>query len=219
MYKLIYFFGPDGTGKTTHADLIAVCLRLMGFRVWRTSVKQHHTFSYLLLRIFSYGNSKKEVMRYYGFNRALMRRIRTPWKILEIISLFPAIFYRVVIPLLLGYIIVCDRYVLDTLAGLSYFLKDPKLLLGTTAKLLVRLIPKNALLFHLDSEPGIILKRKKNEPLTIYLIEYYRLAYEIMVKQLRAQGLTVVQINTTTFSVEETHRIVLRHLRSGIRHS
>lgn len=213
MYKLIYFFGPDGTGKTTHANLITDCLRLLNFRVWRASVKQHHTLAYLLLRTLCCGDPNGKAINYYGFNDALIRRIRTPWKILELVSLFPAVFYRVILPLLLGYVVVCDRYVLDTLAVLSYFLKDPKLKSGLYAKLMVGLIPRDAILFYLDAETDIILQRKLKEPLTIHLIEYYRRAYEVIVEQLRVQGLAVARINTTTTSIKTVHEIVLNCLK------
>ncbi|MEM1510906.1 MAG: hypothetical protein QW096_13660 [Thermofilaceae archaeon] len=216
MYKLIYFFGPDGTGKTTHANLIAARLKLRGFRVWRASVKQHHTLAYLLLKTLSRVNPKGKIIDYYGFSDELMRRIRTPWKILEIVSLFPVVFYRIFFPLLLGYVVICDRYVLDTLVALSYFLKDPKLISGVYAKLMIKLIPRNALLFYLDAETEVILQRKRDEPLTIHLIEYYRRAYETIMEQLRTQGLAVTRINTTTASTKAVHEIVLGCLESGI---
>ncbi|MEM2742062.1 MAG: hypothetical protein QXD95_07955 [Nitrososphaeria archaeon] len=195
MYKLIYFFGPDGVGKTTHANLIANRLRLMGFRVWRASVKQHHTLAYLLLKTLSHRNPKGKIMNYYGFNDVLMRRIRTPWKILEIVSLFPAVFYRIILPLLLGYVVVCDRYVLDTLVTLSYFLKDPKLILSKSARILIRLIPKNSLLLYFNADAEVILQRKRCEPLTFQLITYYARMYAMMIN---VYNLKAEKINTTT---------------------
>lgn len=217
MYKLIYFFGPDGTGKTTQANLITKRLRATGFRVWRASVKQHHTLAYLLLTILSRKN--KNTISYCGFNDAVTRRIRRPWKILEIISLFPTVFYRVILPLLLNYVVICDRYVLDTLVTLSYFLKDPTLLSGVYVKLMIKLIPRNALLFYLDAETDVILQRKRDEPLTVHLIEYYRRAYEIIVEQLKEQGLVVTQINTATTSIKAVHEIVLSYLELRIKNS
>ncbi|MEM3979838.1 MAG: hypothetical protein QXF79_01110 [Ignisphaera sp.] len=219
MYKLIYFFGPDGTGKTTQANLITKRLRAAGFRVWRASVKQHHTLAYLLLTILSRGNPNRNKLNYYGFNDALTRRIRRPWKILEIVSLFPTVFCRVILPLLLNYVVICDRYVLDTLVTLSYFLKDPTLLSGVYVKLMIKLIPRNALLFYLDAETDVILQRKKDEPLTVHLIEYYRRAYEIIVEQLKEQGLVVTRINTATTSIKAVHEIVLSYLELRIKNS
>ncbi len=215
MYKMVYFFGPDGTGKTTQAKLVSSWLKEKGFRVWRTSVKHHHMLSYLVLKLLYSRGPKKEVISHHGFDDALARRIRTPWKFLELASLLLVIFYRVILFMLLGYVVVCDRYVLDTLVVLSYFLKNPKLMAGTSVKLVTKLIPRNSLLLYLDAETDVILWRKKDEPLTTRLIEYYRRAYKILVKQLERMGLTIVQIDTTSTSIEDVYKLVLSHLDSS----
>lgn len=199
-YKIIYFFGPDGTGKTTHADLTALYLINNGCRVWRTSVKQHHMLSHLLLRLIS----SDQAMRYYGFGDELKQRIRTPWKFLEIISLLLAIFYRVLLPLSIGYVVICDRYVLDSLVTLSYFLKDSSLLDGWSAKLLSSLIPRNSLLFWMDGEVEILLSRKIDEPLTKELLEQYKDSYRKLVNILETKKLSVVHIDTTVSDLETT---------------
>ncbi len=209
-FMLIYFFGPDGTGKTTHAELTSLYLKRKGYRAWRASVKQHHTLSYLFLRLLSLGNPQRRATNYYGFNNELKRRIKTPWKILELTSLLPAVIYRVFLPLLLGYIVVCDRYVLDTLVALSFFLKDQKLLVGASAKLLVELMPKKTLLIHLDADTDVILQRKKDEPLTERLIEFYKKGYSDILKEFRLATTYLDTSFSTTEDVQET----LQHLIS-----
>lgn len=199
-YKMIYFFGPDGAGKTTHADLTALYLRNREYKVWRASVKHHHTLSYLLLRLISSGQD----IGYYGFSNGLKHRIRTPWKILELISLLPAIFYRVFLPLLLGYVVICDRYVLDSLATLSYFLKDSSLLDGWLAKIAISLIPRNSLLFWMDGDVEILLSRKVDEPLSKELLEYYKDAYRKLLNILEARKLRIVRVDTTAGDLETT---------------
>ena len=207
--KMIYLFGSDGTGKTTHADLTALYLRKRGYRTWRTSIKQHHTFAYLLLKLLSSGNPSRHVLSYYGFSDELKRKIRTPWKILELVSLFPALFHRVLLPQLLGYIVVCDRYVLDTLVTLSYFLDDQRLLSGICAKLLALMIQKNAVLFYMNADAGTILQRKRDEPLTLELIEYYKWAYQALVNQLKLKTIT---IDTSIARVEDVQNIILQRV-------
>ena len=212
-YKLIYFFGPDGTGKTTHADLTSLYLRRKGYRTWRASIKQHHTVSYLFLKLFSRKNPKRQAMNYRGFDSELERRIKTPWKILEIISLLPALIYRVLLPLLLGCVVICDRYVLDTLVALSYFLKEPKMISGTSAMLLVKAIPKNSLLIHIDADTDVILRRKRDEPLTAQLIEYYKKAYVALMKWLGFANITIDTSMATVEDVQETiQRLISTHV-------
>lgn len=206
---MVYFFGSDGTGKTKHADLSSAYLKKNGYKTWRASVKYHHTFAYLLLKLFQDSNYKRAI-NYYGFDGVRVRKIRTPWKILEFASLFPAIAYRVILPSLLGYIIVCDRYVIDSLVTLSYFLKDPQLTSKTFAKILTELIPKPSILFYLEADTNTILRRKQDEPLTSELVESYKLGYETAIKQLQLK--TKLRIDTSKATVEESQLQIRREL-------
>jgi thymidylate kinase len=163
----------------------------------------------LLLKLLSGGNPGGRALSYYGFSDELKRKIRTPWKILELVSLFPALLYRVLLPQLLGCIVVCDRYVLDTLVSLSYFLKDQRLISGICAKLLASMIPKNAVLFYMNADAGTILQRKRDEPITLELIEYYKWAYQALVKQLELKTIT---IDTSTTHVKDVQKIILQRI-------
>ncbi|MEM1673036.1 MAG: hypothetical protein QXY55_06285 [Candidatus Korarchaeota archaeon] len=203
MYRLIYFFGPDGTGKTTHADLIAARLRSMGFKVWRTSVKQHHTIAHLILKLMEKAGYDIRMINYYGFYKELANKMNLIWKFIEIISFFIAWIYRIYLPYLLGYIVVCDRYVLDTLVTLSYFLKEPKFITSKFARLLIKLIPKNSLLFYLEADTRSIVLRKLDEPLTLELIEYYKRMYALLIK---IYGIKVNNINTESEAVQSVHK-------------
>ncbi|MEM3826194.1 MAG: hypothetical protein QXE05_02040 [Nitrososphaeria archaeon] len=203
MYKLIYFFGPDGTGKTTHADLISTRLKLMGFRVWRTSVKQHHTIAYLLLKLMNLGSYDIQIINYYGFPERLAHRINRLWKMVEFFGLLPAVFYRVYLPMILGYVVVCDRYVLDSLVTLSYFLKEQNSVLGIFARFLVSLIPKSSLLVFFDADTEVIMLRKPNEPLSVELITYYKRMYRILLK---IHGLRTEKVNTTDVSIQNVQK-------------
>ncbi len=203
---MVYLFGSDGTGKTTHADLLALYLERKGYRTRRATVKQHHTLSYVLLKLLTYKKPDKESINYFGFDNQLGRKIRAPWKILELISVIPAVFYRVLLPLFLGYLVVCDRYLIDTLVTLSYFLKDPKILSSPASKLLLKLIPKRSLLFCFEADTNTILQRKKDEPLTVQLIDYYKNAYRHLSQW---SGLRAILIDTSNNSVEEVQAKIL----------
>ena len=203
---MVYFFGSDGTGKTTHADLVSSYLNTKGFKTCRASIKQHHTLSFLFLKLLTRKSSSGQAINYYGFCSDLACKIKTPWKILELMSLLPAVFYRVLLPLSLGYVVVCDRYLLDTLVALSYFLKEPKINSGIVAKLLVKLIPKNSFLVYFEADTNVILQRKKDEPLTEQLIEYYKNAYRTLAKW---SGLAIIMIDTSINSVKEVQDKIL----------
>lgn len=205
-YRMIYFFGADGTGKTTQANLAASNLRKHGFKVWRASIKQHHTFAYMFLKLMPSKNLQGESVHYYGFSDNLTAKIRAPWKILELASVFPALIYKIYIPMLLGYIVVCDRYLFDTLATLSYFLKDPRILSGLPSKILQCFIPKKSLLVLFEAENIDIFTRKQDEPLTLKLLEYYRQSYRQLTWW---SGRKIITINTSKLSVKEVQTQML----------
>jgi thymidylate kinase len=200
--QLIYLFGADGTGKTTHADLLALYLAGMGVRVHRATVKQHHTLAYLLLKALETGAVRDSGVKYNGFEPTLRKKIKTPWKILELLSLFPAMTYRVLIPLLLGRTVICDRYAIDSLVTLSHFLGDTRLLCGSTARILLLSIPRDSLLIHLDGDTASLLARKKDEPLTSETIDYYRKAYGKIARFLPQ----VVKLNTTSADLSDVQK-------------
>jgi thymidylate kinase len=208
--KLIYFFGADGSGKTTHANLITTLLKQNGVKTWRASVKYHHTLSFLLLKLLITRGGADPRINYYGFSGELANKIRLPWKILELLSLLPVVFYRVLIPSFLGYIVICDRYLLDSLVTLSYFLKDTEMLTGTIAQLLVKLIPKKSLLVYFKVDTDLALSRKTDEPLSTQLIEYYKKAYGIVVSY---SGLPILSIDTSDVSIEQAEATIVASIK------
>lgn len=209
---MIYFFGPDGAGKTTHAILISSWLRERGFKVWKTSVKFHHMLSYVVLKLLCTGDLTKSPLIYKGFSGDLAKRIRVPWILLEFVSLALTILYRVIIPMSLGYVVVCDRYVLDTLVTLSYFLKDPRLLVGRFFKIMVGLLPKDVILLYLDAETKVLLDRKRDEPLSHDMINYYRISYNIIIRQLRDLGKDLMIADTSEKTIGDVHRVIVKYL-------
>lgn len=205
----IYIFGPDGVGKTTHARLLAYYLRRMGKNVWQTSIKHHHVFIYLVFKLLSFCGVNTILLSYYGFSEKIKKGKVHLWKIFEYISILIAIVFKVCIPMLLGYTIICDRYVIDTIVTLSYFLREPYFFTSTYARSLIKLIPKQALLIHLDADTKTILARKKDEPLSYYLISYYKLMYNIITK---VYSIKSIKLNTTNTSIRETFKLILMEL-------
>jgi thymidylate kinase len=174
----------------------------MGFCVYRGRANQHQTLAYLLVKLLTAAGVMDERALHLGFHPVLQNRLRTPWKLLELLSLMPAVVYRVVVFLLLGRIVICDRYVIDSLVSLSYFLRDPSLLNGRTASGILSFVPRNSILVHLDADVPLLLERRKNEPLTPQMIQYCRQAYGEIARRFPH----VAKYDTTLVPPAEVHR-------------
>lgn len=209
--RLVYFYGSDGVGKTTHAKIALYVLRRLGIPAVHTNLKLHHTLSYFILKLVL-GQGSLEW--YLGFPEPTRTKIRRPLAILEILSTFIALFFRIILFWMLGYTIVCDRYVIDTLVTLSAFLGDRKILNNWFAETMLKTIPHDSLLIHLDSDANTILSRKKDEPLTRSLINYYRKIYHAYTSYLYEDRFRILVINTSRKSILDTAKKYLRILYS-----
>lgn len=105
-------------------------------------------------------------------------QLRSFWPFLELISVLPLILWRVVIPLFLGYTIVAERYIVDTIVTIGYFINDPRFLTSWTARFLLRFIPRNAVFIHLDSDYDTLLRRRGHNVEVRGYISFQRASYK-----------------------------------------
>ena len=120
---IIYFFGPDGSGKTTLARLLIYELRRSGIRVKYSWMKGSHTFASLLSRFLSRFTCFRGWLNpWYGIN--IPKRMIKLWCFLEYMSALPIILLKYVFPSFLGYIVVADRYVLDLVVWVALITSD-----------------------------------------------------------------------------------------------
>jgi len=123
---------------------------------------------------------------------------------IEFASVLPLIIFKAYLPRILGYTIVADRYVLDTLVYLHYWLGD-KVLRSYVAKVLPSLIPPNSVIIHLDAELQVLLKRLKYETATPDFVKFQRRAYRILADEFGA-----TTIDTSKFDIDETFRNIIK---------
>ena len=108
--QIICFFGPDGSGKTSLARRTALTLAKRGYKVRTSGMRGTHTLSFALGRI---------LRRFEVFKSSNPKRITVPaklrpvWSFLEFTSLMPVLIERFVLPDLLGFWVVGDRYTPD----------------------------------------------------------------------------------------------------------
>jgi len=206
--QLIVFFGPDGSGKTTQAILLASHFQKQGCKVRLVWIRAHHSLASILSkilssfgyyrRIFSRGKSSKSL------DVKLSSRFKRFWSFIEFISVLPWILIKVKLPLLLGYVVIAHRYLVDTIASVAYFLGDNEFPSGNAAKILLAMISKGAFLIHLDAEIETIMERRKDEELDLDFIQFQRKFYLSFATLLGA-----LSINTSSKNIMGTFQIIL----------
>jgi len=205
--QLIVFFGPDGSGKTTQARLLASHLQQQGFKVRLVWIRAHHSLASILSKILvSFGYYRiifSQEKRYKLFDVKLLPRLKRFWGFIEFISVLPWILIKVKLPLLLGYVVIADRYVVDTTVSVAYFLGGYGFLSEYAAKILLSMV-SDAFLIHLDAETEVIIERRKDEKLDLDFIQFQRRFYPSF-----ATLLGVLSVNTSNKSVMDTFKIIL----------
>jgi len=205
--QLIVFFGPDGSGKTTQARLLASYFQQQDFKVRLVWIRAHHSLASILSKILvSFGYYRiifSQEKSYKLFDVKLLPRLKRFWGFIEFISVLPWILVKVKLPLLLGYVVIADRYVVDTIVSVAYFLGGYGFLSGYAAKILLSMV-SGAFLIHLDAETDVIIERRKDEKLDSDFIRFQRRFYPLF-----ATLLGVLSVNTSNKSVMDTFKTIL----------
>ena len=141
-------------------------------------------------------------------NRSVL--LRWFWAAIELVSVLPLIIYRVYFQLFLGYILVAERYVIDTIVTIAYFIDDFGFLYSPLATALLYCIPKDSAFIYLDSSYETMIKRRGINVEVRCFIEFQRKAYSILANHLEA-----LMIDTSRLSVEETSAIISRYVGLG----
>ena len=175
------FFGPDGSGKTTQAEMLVKHLRLRGFPVKHVWIRARHSVAFLLSKLLVKLGFYKIVKDQRGFSYKIvdpsfLRRMKTTWIFIEFCSVLPFIITRVYLPRALGFTIVAERYTVDTVVHLGYYL-DHDYVKSYSSKILLSLIPKKSALFWFDAETNVLFNRLSYDEATPDFLEFQRKAY------------------------------------------
>jgi thymidylate kinase len=162
----ICIIGVDGVGKTAHADMLRDKLIDEGIKCKSTWFRFYHFLSIFLLiyckivGLTVYETKNGQRIGRHDFYKS--RVISALYPFILFIDLIPMYIGKIFLPRRLGYTIICDRFVYDTLVDLMVDLNDSKVHKKDFATLYLRLAPKNAIVIHLDLDENLIRKRRED---------------------------------------------------------
>jgi len=208
--RLVAITGIDGSGKTTIAGCLIKHLTSKGYRTKYVWIKSLHSFAYLLSNFLKLllGPQVTANPNKVDVERFDHSRYNHFWPFIELISILPLLVFKVYLPILLGYVIVSDRCLIDTVITISTRIGDPSFVNSRTGKILLRLMPKGAIVIHFDVDLNSVLKRKPDIEYTLDEIEFQILLYRLLA---RATGAHTVK--TSELSVNETLKATLNAIR------
>ncbi len=188
--SIIAICGIDGSGKTTQIKLLEKYLKERGFKVKYVWFRWTAFFSYPILalcRLLGYtkwrtigGSGVRYAEREFYMNKTLAKI----WPWFFTLDTFIHLIFRIKIRNILGYIILCDRFILDIFVDLMYETKDYRLPKSLIGRILFSLMPKNSKLVIIDVDESIAYLRKRDIPSIDYLKKRREL-YIMLAKILR----------------------------------
>jgi thymidylate kinase len=205
--SFIFFFGPDGSGKSTQANLLFKYLKSKNpvVRVW---IRGRHSLAFLFIKFLMKLGYYKRVkvpsgVVYEIFDPNLLPKMRRLLIVIELISVLPLIFIRVYLPRMFGYIVVAERYTVDTIVYLGYWYNQ-QFLNKIWTKILLSLIPQDSVIIHFNAKTETLVKRLHYDTATLDFLFFQQKAYQKLAKLL-----DVTTINTSKSNIKETFKQVI----------
>jgi thymidylate kinase len=165
---LVAFSGTDGCGKTTQARALQSAFRTCHLRAdhsWNRGGSAG--WISLLNRLIGHQRQNHTSLDTEARVLASQEQLRSPWKRwawswLTTLELLGKYTLRVTFPLLAGRVVICDRYVADTLADWSAYFGEDAVEKRLAARTLRLLTPKPHLAYWLDVSPAVAQGRSSD---------------------------------------------------------
>jgi hypothetical protein len=212
--KVIVFFGPDGSGKSTQCRLVVEYLTKKDLKVKKTWIRSPHTIAYFFSQFLISKGFVRTIRNPYGLQMkvpllCVNSNLGRLWPWLELASVIPLVIIRVYIPRLLGFNVVAERFVVDSVVNISFYLSDPFFYKNIVAKILIGFLPKDAILIHIDSDYQTMLTRRGQIVDPEEFISFQRTEYAVL-----KQSLNTVTINTSHLNVQQVHSMIIQIIES-----
>ncbi len=227
--RVVALFGPDGAGKSTQTELLAGVLRSRGFEVKKAWVRSTHTIAYLMWMLFyklnlcedrsgilkkmrtGFAVSYLSEAEYGAVSPITMsppilkgRLSKFIWSVVELAGIVPVVILQVHIPLLVGRVVVAERFVVDSIASIAYFLGEEGFVNSWQASLLLRLVPRGTVFVYVDAPYDTILSRRGEVAGPREYTDFHRKMYSYLAPRVMA-----FRVDTSMYSVSETHEMIV----------
>jgi thymidylate kinase len=182
---LVSFSGPDGSGKTQHAETLVSTLDICEVTAkyyWnRMATSRLIRFFNAIIKAFRH-ETKEEGTKTGAVGRE--KRLKNPllrffWSYLVATDMVWSYFLRVRLPLFLGKVVVCDRYVFDAAAEMEGSLAPSDRINRLAIRLMLALSPKPDTAYLLDVSEEACAQRKSENTEADYLRKQRKLYQEL----------------------------------------
>ena len=199
----------DGSGKTTLANWIAKCLRSKGYKSRYVWIKAQHTLAFLISKVLTafgwnrtFRNPKGIAVSSFRVHEGTFAR--KVWPVIEFLSVLPLIIFKVKLPILFGYKIVFDRYLIDTIVSISLNTQNMSFADSFIGRLLLKMMPKECVVIILDADLSTVLKRRPDIEYSFDEVTNAMKLYRVLGRKMKAFSL-----NTTILTIEQIKKKVL----------
>ena len=184
----ICIIGIDGSGKTSHAKALAKSLKQKGLPckyVWARWTPQFLKPIQFVLNKFYFKSKSVYTSNYEEYTKEKRKIIGNHvlgliWQYLVLLDYFFQYLFKIRLPLLFRQIIVCDRYIYDTMVDLMVnFNFSGEETEGNFMRYFLSLFTKPDLIFLLDVPEVVACKRRGDLGLLNYLTDRRKIYLEL----------------------------------------
>lgn len=195
--SLICIVGVDGVGKTTHATLLVKKLQSNGI----PTKYQHLRFgNFLSIPLLVLGRliglttyttiDERRRIGYHHFARS--KAIASLYPVTRLLDMIVNVFVRVYAYIAIGKVVVCDRFVYDTIADIMVSLHDLSFCESFIARMLMGLVPSYAKVVLLTADPDKLRNRRidvmADEAIELRVEIYDVLAKKLFIPKVASEG-------------------------------